>query len=154
LEVTIAKLRGEMSVKEKYEKGLEVDAAKAKMSLKQLYATTDGIVQQVGIHDGELASNDPKNAVVSVVTNEPLYVEVDLPIALTRTMQWHQKVQVRYEDDPTWKTAEVIFFNPVANAGARAQHVRLQLDNPEKMRSGMNVEVRLDEKVAAAGAGK
>jgi RND family efflux transporter MFP subunit len=150
LDVKIAELREDMSIKEKQGKELDVDAAKAKMSLRKLIATTDGIVQQIGIHEGELASNDPKNAVVTIVTNDPLYVEVDLPVSATKSMKLHQKVHVRYEDEDAWKTAEVVFFNPMANPGARAQHVRLQMDNPEQARSGMNVMVKLDEKMASA----
>jgi RND family efflux transporter MFP subunit len=150
LDVKISEARLKLASEDRQQKQAEVDETKAKIAQKKLYATTDGIVQQIGVHEGELASNDPKMSAVSMVTNEPLYVEVNLPITVTKDMQKGQKLQVRYEDEEKWQTAEVIYFNPVANPMARLQMVRLALENPNHYRAGLTVLVKLPEKLAAA----
>lgn len=152
LDVDIAEARLQLSKEEKAEKQAEEAEEQAKIAQKKLYATTDGIVQQIGVHEGELASNDPKNAVVSMVTNEPLYVDVNLPLAATKNMdvKTHPKLEVQYEGEKEWHTAEVIFLDPVAMPGTRQQKTRLQMDNPSHYHSGMNVLVRFPEPLAAA----
>src|SRR2546421_4590806 len=149
LEVDIETYKLDYSKQEKAEKFLEVDAQKAKLGLKELRATTDGIVQQINVHEGELSANDPKNPVMTVVTNEPLFVEVDLPAPVAKHLQLHEKLQVRYADEGEndWQPAEIIFFNPVANytIAESSQHVRLQLENPNHLRSGMNMKIKLNE---------
>ena len=88
-----------------------------------------------------------------MVTNEPLYVEVNLPVAATKKMDLNEKpkLQVRYDDEQEWQSAEVIFLNPMINATANMQMTRLKLENPNHYRSGMRVWVKLPEgKLAAA----
>ncbi|HEV2690043.1 MAG TPA: efflux RND transporter periplasmic adaptor subunit, partial [Bryobacteraceae bacterium] len=143
-----------LSREDREQKQSEADETKAKIAQKKLYATTDGIVQQIGVHEGELASNDPKMPAITMVTNEPLYVEVNLPVTVTKKMKTGQKLQIRYEDEEKWQTAEVIFFNPVANPMARLQMTRLQLENPEHYRAGYTVVVKLPEEFAAAAVAR
>lgn len=157
LEYTIAVARKEMAMKDKEEKQTEVDAENVKLQLRELRATTDGIVQQINIHEGELAANDPKAPVMSIVTNQPLYVEFYMPATLAKSLKPDQKLKVHYEDEHTdkWVDAEIVFFNPVANAttATSSQSVRLQLDNVQGMRAGMHVLVKLPE-VASAEASR
>jgi len=157
LEYTIAIARKDMATKDKEEKQTEVDAQNVKLQLRELRATTDGIVQQINIHEGELASNDPKAPVMSIVTNQPLYVEVYMPATVAKSFKPGQKLQVRYTDEHTdkWTNAEIVLLNPVANAttATSSQSVRLQLENTEGMRAGMHVLVKLPE-VASAEASR
>jgi len=154
LDVQIEEFKLDFSKQEKAEKYLEVQAQKTKLELKQLIATTDGIVQQINVHEGELSANDPKTPVMTIVNNEPLFVEVDVPASVAKPLQVHEKLEVRYEDEPanTWTPAEIIFLNPVANSTTRepTQRVRLQLDNPNHLRSGMNVVVKLNKAPVAS----
>lgn len=153
LEYTIAMARKEMAMKDKEEKQTEVDAEKVKIQLRELRATTDGIVQQINVHEGELASNDPKGPVMSIVTNQPLYVEVYMPATVAKSFKVGQKLQVRYTDEHTdqWTNAEIVLLNPVANAttATSSQSVRLQLENTEGMRAGMHVLVKLPQMASA-----
>jgi len=153
LDYTISVARKEMAEMDKKEKQTEVDAQKVKLQLRELHATTDGIVQQINIHEGELASNDPKGPVMSIVTNQPLYVEVYMPATVAKSLKPNQKLKVHYADEHTnqWVDAEIIFFNPVANAttATSSQSVRLQLDNAQSMRAGMHVLVKLPEMASA-----
>lgn len=153
LEYTIAIARKEVAVKDKEEKQTEVDAQLVKLKMRELHSTTDGIVQQINIHEGELAANDPKAPVMVVVTNRPLYVEVYMPATVAKSLNTGQKLQVHYADEHTdkWVDAAIVFLNPVANAttATSSQSVRLQLDNAQDMRAGMHVTVKLPQMASA-----
>jgi multidrug efflux pump subunit AcrA (membrane-fusion protein) len=73
--------------------------------------------------------------------NEPLYVEVDIPVGAAKDLKVKQKMDVRYAGEDKWQMAEINFLNPVANAAAGTQRIRLQMDNPNHLRSGLQVEV-------------
>jgi RND family efflux transporter MFP subunit len=150
LDVVIGGIRVTLAEQETVQKQLEADAEKAKIAQKKLIATLGGIVQKINVHPGELATNDPKTPCMMIVLNQPLYVEVDVPVGIANTMTLHQKIEVRYPGDNAWLTGDLIYFNPVANAAAGSQRIRLELANPTNMRSGLQVEVKLGEKVATA----
>ena len=157
LDYIIAVARKDMAMKDKEEKQTEVDGQKVKIQLRELRSTTDGIVQQINIHEGELASNDPKAPVMNIVTIQPLYVEVYMPATVAKSLKPHQKLQVHYADEHTdrWTDAEIVLLNPVANPSTEisSQSVRLQLENTEGMRAGMHVLVKLPQ-VASAEASR
>ncbi len=84
LDVEIGHIRVDLAAQETKQKQLEADAQQKKIDQKKLYSTIDGIVQKINVHEGELATNDPKTPCMQIVANEPLYVEVDLPVASAR----------------------------------------------------------------------
>ncbi|HET6247562.1 MAG TPA: efflux RND transporter periplasmic adaptor subunit [Tepidisphaeraceae bacterium] len=141
LDVDIGEIRVKLAQQETQQKQEEVEAEKAKIAQKKLVSTIDGIVQKINVHEGELATNDPKTPCIQIVLNEPLYVEVDIPVATAAGLALKQKMDVRYAGDDKWHVADIIFFNPVASAAAGTQRIRLQMENPSHMRSGMQVEV-------------
>ena len=150
LDVVIGDIRVTLAQQETEQKNLEAEAQKAKIAQKKLFSTIDGIVQKINVHEGELATNDPKTPCMTIVLNEPLYVEVDIPVSQAKGLSLHNKLEVRYSGEKEWHAAELIYFNPVANAAAGTQRIRLQLDNPDHVRSGLQVEVKLGENVAVA----
>jgi len=141
LDVTIGAIRVDLAQEETKQKLDEAESVKARIAQKKLFTTIDGIVQKINVHDGELATNDPKTPCIQIVLNQPLSVDIDLPVAAAKTLKLNQKMDVRYSDETKWRPAEISFFNPVANAAAGTQRIRLSLDNPENMRSGLQVEV-------------
>lgn len=141
LDVDIGEIRVKLAEGETSQKKEEVNSEKAKIAQKKLIATIDGIVQKINVHEGELATNDPKTPCIQIVLNEPLYVEVDVPVSAAAAFQLKQKMDVRYSGEDKWHSADLIFLNPVANAAAGTQRVRLQMDNPNHLRSGLQVEV-------------
>lgn len=149
VEVDIGKIAVKLAEQERDGKQLEIKSQQAKIAQKQLHSTISGIVQKINVHEGELATNDPKTPCLQVVLNEPLYVEVDLPVALAQTLQPNQTLKVRYTTEDKWMDAKIIYFNPVGTGGAATQHVRLELANAVNGRSGRPVDVKLGEKVAA-----
>ncbi|MDB5290285.1 MAG: secretion protein HlyD [Phycisphaerales bacterium] len=155
LDVVIGEVRIRLAGKQTEQKKLEAQTQEAKTAQRKLYSTVDGIVQKINVHEGELATNDPKTPCINVVLNEPLYVEVEsIPTAAAKNLQLGQKLAVRYDDEQAWQTAEIVYFDPVANAGSDTQHIRLQMTNPEHKRSGYHMEVKLGEKVAAAAVSR
>jgi multidrug efflux pump subunit AcrA (membrane-fusion protein) len=159
LDVQIGEIRVTLANTEAKQKEGAVATQKAKIAQKKLVATIDGVVQKVNVHEGELATNDPKTPCLQVVSNDPLYVEVDVPVAVAATMQLNQPMDVRYLDLPSeakWMPAKIVFFNPVADARAGTQHIRLELANSNHLRSGVQMEVAppdaKHEKAVAAAA--
>jgi RND family efflux transporter MFP subunit len=143
LDVDIGIIRVKLAEQETTQKQDEADAEKAKIAQKKLISTIDGIIQKINVHEGELATNDPKTPCIQIVQNEPLFVEVDVPVETAAGLKLNQIMDVRYKGmgDSKWADAKIIYFNPVANAAAGMQRVRLQMENPNGLRSGLQVEV-------------
>ena len=141
LDVDMGGYRVKLAEQETDQKREELGAQNAKIAQKKLISTIDGIVQKINVHEGELATNDPKTPCIQIVLNEPLYVEVDVPVKDAATFVLKQKMDVRYPGEEKWHAADIIFLNPVANAAAGTQRIRLQMDNPNHLRSGLQVEV-------------
>ena len=141
LDVDIGIIRVKLAQQETAQKQQEVEAERAKIAQKKLLSTIDGIVQKINVHEGELATNDPKTPCIQVVQNEPLYVEVDVPVNVAKELEIGQPMDVRYFSDTKWQATKIIYFNPVSNAAAGMQRVRLQMENPNHLRAGLQVEV-------------
>ncbi|HZL38202.1 MAG TPA: efflux RND transporter periplasmic adaptor subunit [Tepidisphaeraceae bacterium] len=149
VEVVIGEIAVHLAEQETAGKKLEVMAQQAKIAQKKLYSTINGFVQQINVHEGELATNDPKTPCMQVVLNDPLYVEVDVPVVVAHQLKLNQKLEVKYAGSSDWQAAPIIYFNPVADPKSGTQRVRLQLPNSAQMRSGEQMQVKVDEKVAA-----
>jgi multidrug efflux pump subunit AcrA (membrane-fusion protein) len=138
----------------------DVAEQKARIEQKKLFSRIDGIVSEITTHEGELAtnSNDPQHpGTITVVKNDPLYVEVDLPSDLVKQLKADTKnktLQVQYVDDKTtWHDAKIHFIKPEADPRSNTEHVQLEMANPEGRSSGLQVTVRMPAGNAApAGA--
>jgi RND family efflux transporter MFP subunit len=151
LDVTIGEIRVQLAEQETQQKHKEADAQKAKIAQKKLIATIDGVVQKINVHEGELATNDPKTPCLQLVLNTPIWVEVDLPVADAKTLKKGQIMEVKYTDETVWEKAPIIYLNPMASAASGTQRVRLELANPRQLRSGLQIEVRpIDQKAVAS----
>ncbi len=116
------------------------------MSLK---AEVDGVVKDL-IND--LGSNtDPTRPVITVLENNPLLVEVQVPALASLQMKKGDKLRVSY-DKSKWRDAAVSFLSPQADAGSGMRMIRLELPNPDAEPSGLQVFVELPEKLLAAAA--
>lgn len=128
-----------------------------KVELGELVSKIDGIVEKVNVDAGEMADPQKPEGAISVVNNDPLWVE--LPLLATwqvARLAVGQELQVRYKIDPpdTWKPAKIIFISPVADARAGTQLVRLELPNSENRSSGLDVEVKLPPELTVDPAAK
>ncbi|HEX4793063.1 MAG TPA: efflux RND transporter periplasmic adaptor subunit [Humisphaera sp.] len=152
LDKAISEARQKLAVEQNEKSNFELAEENAKIEQKKLFATTDGIIQAINVHEGELTSNDPRTPAIEMVNNEPLFIEIDLPIKIADALKLNQKLQVRYDDTSAKPmTAEIVFFKPTADPATQQQHIRLQLENPDHMRSGHVVLVRVSDNMARTG---
>jgi len=146
--VTIGDIAVQYRRQEKAQKLLESSLQKVKIEQKHLVAPIDGMVSKVDIHAGE--GTDLTKPAIAIVTNNPLWVEVDVPSAKGKTLRPKQTLEVRYTDEEQWMPAEITLVSPVANAGANVQRIRLQMPNPQNRVSGLPVVVKVPDAVAGA----
>lgn len=118
------------------------------MDRMKLRSPMNGIVQSVDVRPGEMV--DPnKPPVITIVNNDPLIVEVNLPTAISLRLKVDQPMRVSY-DRKDWKEAKVSFLAPMADAASGLQTVHLTLPNPDGNASGLQIYVELPEPLASA----
>jgi len=144
----IAAIRIHLAEEEKQKAMAEALEEQAKIKLKRLVSPVSGIVAKINTHVGEAASSDITKPIMTIIQNDPLYVEVDIPTPVVKGIRTHQMLDMRYVDEEKWFAAEVIFVAPQADARSDRQKIRLQVPNPSGRDSGMQVEVRAPENVA------
>lgn len=149
VDVVIANIRIDLTKEETTEAGLAVKEQQERIRLKRLLSPVSGVVKKLEAGPGEIV--DPQKPAVVLVSNNPLWVKLDLPTAQSKALKEGQKLQVRYADEQKWREAVVIFMDPVVNASADQQFVRLEMPNTDGQASGQQVFVKLPEKVATAG---
>lgn len=151
LAVTVDDLKLEKAKEDKTRAALDVKEQAAKIERKKLYATIDGIVEEISTHEGELANSDSQHPTITLVKNDPLYVEVDMPADVVKKLQVKEPLQVRYKDEDKWREASIHFIRPEADPQSNFEHVQLEMNNAEGRRSGLQVLVKLPDNVAGAG---
>ena len=100
------------------------------------------------MHIGEMV--DPsKPPVLVIVQNDPLLVEVPLPVAVSQRLKIGRTLRVTY-DKRQWLDATVSFKEPMADPESGMQRVHLTLPNPEGKDSGLQVYVEVPKDLVAA----
>ena len=153
LAVVVDTLKIERAAEDMTNAGYEVEEQKAKIEQKKLYAKIDGVVSQIATHEGELANSDTQHPTLTIVKNEPLYVEVDLPADVVKQLKIGQSLQVRYVDEKgsnNWRGANIRFISPEGDIKSNFVHVQLQMTNQDNRSSGLQVTVKLPDTVAVA----
>jgi RND family efflux transporter MFP subunit len=143
----LAATRLELSVDETTQKKLEADRLRIKIEMMHLASTIDGVVQKIGVKEGEIADPQQINRpACMVVRNDPLKVEVFLPAALAAKLRVQDAMDVQYGDSDEWLKAKVTFLDPVADAASEMRKLHLELPNPSQRESGLQVKVRVPAK--------
>ena len=93
---------------------------------------------------------DPQKPVMTVVQNDPLWVEFYLPTTESVKLNVGQKMEVKYVNSDQWLPATVIYRAPVAEASAGMQKLRLELKNPNHIDAGLQVQVKLPPELGTA----
>jgi RND family efflux transporter MFP subunit len=148
VEVVMAEKQVQLAEQERHQKELQGVEQRKKIALKHLASPISGVVAKINTHAGESPVAD--KPVMTVVQNDPLWVEVDLPVAQVKSLKNGNTLEVRYADDDKWVTGKVIFIAPVADARSLTEKIRLERPNPELRNSGFQVEVKSPENVATA----
>lgn len=124
---------------------------KVKVELMQLPSKIDGVVEKITVDAGEMADPQKPEGAISVVKNDPLWVEVpQLESWQVARLKRGQELEVRYKIDAAdaWQKAKVIFISPVADARSGTQAVRLELPNPDGRAAGLDMDLRLPADLA------
>ena len=157
LAVTIDQLKVDHAKEDKQKAQYDVAEQKAKIHQKQLFAAVDGVVSSIATHDGELA--DTQHPAITIVKNDVLYVEVDLPAEVVSRLKQagpNTTLQVRYRDEgekAPWHDAAVHFIKPEADPQSNYEHVQLQMPNTDHRSAGLQVIVKLPANLVSPGTG-
>lgn len=157
LAVTIDQFKAAHAREDKTKASYDVAEGKAKIHEKQMFARIDGVVSEIATHEGELAST--QHPAITIVENDVLYVEVDLPADVVNRLKasgMKAPLQVRYVDEGekgVWREASVHFIKPEADAQSNFEHVQLKMPNPELRSAGLQVLVKLPENLVTPRSG-
>lgn len=110
-----------------------------------------GVVLDVTKRPGE--ATDEQTPVCTVVTIDPLWIDVPVPTRVALAMSLGQTAGVSWEDLPGAEaaTGTVIFISPAGHAGSREVQVRLEVPNPRKLPSGLHATVRFEPPAGEPG---
>jgi RND family efflux transporter MFP subunit len=122
----------------------DVDVQARKIDKMQLFSPVDGTVKDINIQEGEIVDPNKPDGALTIVTNNPLWVEVQVPVASAMKLKEGDTAMVAYQSDPNnWVKAKVIYLDPEMQADSDKEKVRLELNNDANIRSGLWVNVRL-----------
>jgi HlyD family secretion protein len=150
VEEVVAGLKIKLAEEEKQAAIAKVAEAQTRIALKKLASPIAGIVSKINTHVGEAASNDVSKPIMTIIQNNPLFIEVELPTPVAKNIHTKQTMEIRYLGEDKWLSSEVVFVAPEADARSDRQKIRLQLSNSEGRSSGMQVQVKAPDAVAAA----
>jgi RND family efflux transporter MFP subunit len=110
----------------------------------KLLSPVDGTVKQINIQEGEIVDPNKPDGAVTLVTNNPLWVEVKIPSLQALKLKQGDLLSVAYQNESDkWLPATVIFLDPEVDAESDKQTVRLELNNDQNRPAGLWVNVRL-----------
>jgi len=148
LEFELADKRVDIARQELATKRIERDQQTALLDQMKIVAPRDGVIARVNVGQGEMADPQREGGAVLLVVRNPLWVEIrDLSRSQTRQLKVGQTLEVRYDDQSTWKPAKLIFLSEVDPA-SDTQAFRLEMANDDDQVSGERVQVKLPATVA------
>lgn len=133
----------------------KIDEQKAKMEQKRLRSPIDGLIDHLEVDPGE--TTDAQKPAVTVLRNDPLWVELKVASQKSQNLRLGNELQVRYPDQQKWQPAKIIFLKPMIDAESDTQLVRLELPNPKDATgytraSGLTVVVKLPDNATASAS--
>jgi RND family efflux transporter MFP subunit len=121
----------------------DVDVQAGTIEKMKLLSPADGIVKEINLQEGEVVDPNKPDGAVTIVTNNPLWVEVKVPSAQALKLKAGDTGLVAYQNDPdNWLKAKIIYLDPEVDAASDKQTVRLELKNDQNKVSGLWVSVR------------
>jgi RND family efflux transporter MFP subunit len=111
---------------------LEVKRAEEVLAQRTIRSPVKGVVVDVVLRPGELATSNQKDPIVRVLEIDPLNVELILPVSAFGKIQVGERAQVTLEPPVGGTyTAKVEVVDRTVDAASGTFGVRLQLPNPE-----------------------
>lgn len=110
----------------------------ARLDEMRLVSPIDATVLEVHKRAGETV--DQGTTVVTLISVDPLWLDVNLPTKVAAAVEVGQKATVEWEDvdGVPPMPGRVIFKSPAANAGARIVQLRVEVPNPRKVPGGLH----------------
>jgi len=122
----------------------DVDVQARKIDKMQLFSPVDGTVKEINIQEGEVVDPNKPDGAITLVTNNPLWVEVKVSSVQAINLKLGDMAMVAYQNSPNdWFKAKVIYLDPEVDAASDKETVRLEVNNDDNTRSGLWVNVKL-----------
>lgn len=140
LAVTTAELQVRMEKFQRLQHQQNRDSLQAKLKRMQIVSSVSGGVEELRIEPGE--SVEALNPVIRVVQNNPLWVDVPVPMADARGLKLGMPVKVAFPealDQPV--QGRIIYLATVADAASDTRRVRVEVANPQGRMAGERVLV-------------
>ncbi len=142
LNVRIAELSLQSAKLEQEQYRRRYDHARSQLSRMRLMAPIDGIVEEVSVEAGE--SIGTLGPVIRIVQNDPLWVDMPVPMVQARQLKLDQPAWVMFPDEkaaPADPNGRIINISTVADAASETLRVRIEVPNPQNRPAGERVAV-------------
>ncbi|MGE5610559.1 MAG: efflux RND transporter periplasmic adaptor subunit [Bacillota bacterium] len=146
LEVELSQAEIDKAKQEKEKAALQVKYQQAVIDAMELRSAIDGVVERIDAKLGEVV--DPQKNAITVVKNDPLWVEFRPKSSVAQGFQLGQELEVNYEGSKEIRRAKIIFLSPMVDPTSDRRLVRLEMKNPENLPAGLKVKVHLPGKMA------
>ena len=141
LNVRIAELSLKSAVLEQEQYRRRYDHAQSQLEQMRLVAPLAGRVEDISVEVGEsIGSLGP---VIRIVQNDPLWIDVPVPMNQAGELEVGQKVWIRFPGatNDTSPNGQIINIATVADAASDTLRVRIEVPNPHKRPAGERVNV-------------
>jgi len=141
LNVRIAELSLQSAILEQQQYRQRYDHASSQLVRMRLAAPIAGLVEEVSVEVGE--SIGTLGPVIRIVQNDPLWIDVPVPMAQARDLKLGQDVWITFpgttsEGSPNGR---IINISAVADAASETLRIRIEVPNPLKRPAGERVAV-------------
>lgn len=138
LAVTTAELQVRMEKFQLLQHQQNRDSLQAKLERMQIVSSVSGGVEEIKVEPGE--SVEPLVPVIRVVQNDPLWIDVPVPLVEARALKVGSKVKVTFSGGDETVMGRVIYAATVADAGD-TRRIRVEVPNAQRRMAGERVLV-------------
>lgn len=126
----------------------------ARLEEMRIVSPIDAIVLDVHKRAGETV--DEGTTVVTLISVDPLWLDVNVPTKMAGSIEVGQKASVEWEDIDAVPAmpGTVIFKSPAAHLGARQVQVRVEVPNPGKVPGGLHGNITFQHPPPTRAAAK
>ncbi|MDX2451630.1 efflux RND transporter periplasmic adaptor subunit [Desulfosarcina sp.] len=141
LNVRIAELSLQSAILEQQQYRQRYDHASSQLVRMRLAAPIAGLVEEVNVEVGE--SIGTLGPVIRIVQNDPLWIDVPVPMAQALNLTVDQDVWITFPGatDEATPNGRIINISAVADAASETLRIRIEVPNPLKRPAGERVAV-------------
>lgn len=139
LEVTIAEMSLKIAEFEHDQNVRKYKEEKINVENMTLKSPISGLIEKIDVEVGE-SVNGLEDA-VRVVSIDPLWIDVHVPLRSAKNLKVQQEVNVLFQDDDANAKGKIIFVAAVADAASSTLRTRIEVPNKNKRSAGEHVRV-------------